>query len=102
MAYELFVAPIPRGLVIDHLCRVRSCINPSHMEAVTEMVNLTRGDAPLMAEFRAYEATGLCRDGHDRKRFRSKNGLCSECQRLGLYGGRPKNLIKRGGALAVL
>ena len=34
-AYEGFVGPIPEGLTIDHLCRNRKCVNPSHLEPVT-------------------------------------------------------------------
>lgn len=42
-AYEHLIGPIPDGLVIDHLCRVRSCVNPAHMEPVTIQVNTERG-----------------------------------------------------------
>lgn len=42
-AYELLVGPIPPGLQIDHLCRNRACVNPSHMEPVTQHVNILRG-----------------------------------------------------------
>lgn len=42
-AYELFVGPVPDGLQIDHLCRVRNCINPAHLEAVTGSENCRRG-----------------------------------------------------------
>lgn len=42
-AYELLVGPIPDGLQIDHLCRVRLCVNPSHMEPVTLGENVMRG-----------------------------------------------------------
>ena len=35
--------PVPDGLVIDHLCRVRHCVNPAHLEAVTQQLNLRRG-----------------------------------------------------------
>ena len=41
-AYERFVGPIPEGLDLDHLCRVRNCVNPEHLEAVTRRVNLLR------------------------------------------------------------
>ena len=44
-AYELARGPIPEGLQIDHLCRVRACINPSHMEPVTQRTNILRGEA---------------------------------------------------------
>lgn len=43
VAYEVFVGPIPAGLVIDHLCRNRRCCNPAHLEAVTHQVNILRG-----------------------------------------------------------
>jgi hypothetical protein len=38
-AYELLVSPIPEGFEIDHLCRVRHCINPAHLEAVPPIIN---------------------------------------------------------------
>ena len=41
--YELFVGPIPDGLEIDHLCRVRHCAAPAHLEAVTRRENTLRG-----------------------------------------------------------
>jgi hypothetical protein len=44
-AYELHVGPIPPGLEIDHLCRVRHCVNPDHLEAVTPQVNTLRSDS---------------------------------------------------------
>jgi hypothetical protein len=42
-SYTFFVGPIPPGLVIDHLCRTPLCVNPAHLEAVTERVNILRG-----------------------------------------------------------
>lgn len=42
-AYELVKGPIPDGLEPDHLCRVRLCVNPSHLEAVTHSENARRG-----------------------------------------------------------
>ncbi len=45
VAYEQFVGPIPHGLQIDHLCRVRSCCNPTHLEPVTVRENGRRGTA---------------------------------------------------------
>jgi hypothetical protein len=46
IAYELYVGPIPDGLVIDHLCRNRGCVNPEHLEPVTRGENVRRGMHP--------------------------------------------------------
>lgn len=46
LSYEVLVGPIPEGLVIDHLCRKRHCVNPAHMEPVTPLENTLRGSAP--------------------------------------------------------
>lgn len=40
--YEFFVVEIPDGLELDHLCRVRRCVNPWHMDPVTHQVNIQR------------------------------------------------------------
>jgi hypothetical protein len=40
--YEQLVSPIPGGLTLDHLCRVRHCVNPAHLEPVTIRENLMR------------------------------------------------------------
>jgi hypothetical protein len=43
LIYEMLVEPIPKGLVIDHLCRNAWCANPAHMEVVTNRENILRG-----------------------------------------------------------
>jgi hypothetical protein len=43
VAYEVLRGPIPVGLVLDHLCRNRACVNPKHLEPVTQQVNTMRG-----------------------------------------------------------
>jgi len=47
LSYEHFVGPIPDGLQLDHVrergCQFRSCINPAHLEPVTQAENMRRG-----------------------------------------------------------
>jgi hypothetical protein len=65
--YTRFVGPIPEGLEIDHLCRVKRCCNPDHLEAVTRSVNILRGPQPELTRERhaRHRARGRCRHGHD-------------------------------------
>lgn len=44
IAYRLMVGPIPDGLQLDHLCRDTRCVNPEHLEPVTQQENLLRGE----------------------------------------------------------
>lgn len=62
VAYELLVGPIPAGLVIDHLCRVRRCWNPDHLEPKTQRENLLAPGS--MAAAAAKAAQTHCVNGH--------------------------------------
>lgn len=42
VAYVALVGPIPQGLTLDHLCEVKRCVNPAHLEPVTAAENLRR------------------------------------------------------------
>lgn len=43
LSYELHRTQIPEGMQIDHLCRVRCCVNPDHLEIVSPGENTVRG-----------------------------------------------------------
>lgn len=60
VGWELTVGPIPEGLVLDHLCRVRHCVNPDHLEPVTQRVNLIRGEGFAGLNYRKTH----CVNGH--------------------------------------
>lgn len=94
LAYELYRGPIPTGFQIDHLCRVRSCVNPSHLEAVTQFENLRRG-------FQARGAAHGCVNGHafDGVNRRGER-TCSQCAKAN--SARHYQKRKREKALARL
>lgn len=59
-AYEMCVSQIPIGLTIDHLCRVRSCVNPRHLEPVPNKTNVLRGNGITAQNSRKTH----CKEGH--------------------------------------
>lgn len=61
LAYEILVGPIPEGLVIDHTCRNTGCVNPAHMEPVTNKENVLRGVGVTAENARKTH----CSDGHE-------------------------------------
>lgn len=60
-SYSTANGPIPKGLHLDHLCRVRNCVNPAHLEAVTSKENWRRGMSPAAISV----ATNKCKRGHE-------------------------------------
>lgn len=59
--WEAMRSPIPAGLVIDHLCRNRPCVNPAHLEPVPPRINMLRGEAPAAI----VQRTNICCRGHE-------------------------------------
>lgn len=84
--YALAKGPIEEGLVLDHLCRVPGCINPEHLEAVTQKVNVRRGNLGWATKLRFSKKT-CCGRGHvydvnDNLRFTVKgHRACRICAR---------------------
>lgn len=97
VVYRAEVGTIPDGFDIDHLCWVKACVRPSHLEAVTRMENLHRRDR----QYGIYSAATHCKSGHpfdEQSTYNFKNGrsrYCRECHRLTEAGRRARQKKER-------
>lgn len=81
-AYEKLCGEIPPNLQIDHICRNRACVNPNHMEIVTQQENIRRGKSPFIINSQRTH----CINGHE---FNTENTIidangyrrCRACHR---------------------
>lgn len=81
-AYERLVGPIPEGLQIDHLCAVRHCVNPIHLEPVTCRENLLRGDTVNARNAaKTHCARGHPFDSANTKRLPDRSRYCVTCHK---------------------
>lgn len=81
VSYEWLVGSVPEDLQLDHLCRVRHCVNPRHLEPVTGRENVIRGIG-----FAAVNAVKThCPAGHEytptNMRQAGRRRVCVECSR---------------------
>lgn len=80
-SYEQARGPIPAGLQIDHLCRTRGCVNPAHLEAVTQHENLLRGAGTVAQNARKTH----CQRGHlfdaANTQWSGRHRRCRACER---------------------
>lgn len=88
VAYEAEYGPIPDGMVLDHLCRVRNCVRPEHLEPVTVAENTRRGRSA-----NSLQVGDTCQNGHlitDGLLYRRPSGAteCMECRRVGKRANR--------------
>ena len=82
VAYQSIIGPIADGLQIDHLCRVRHCQNPWHMEPVTHEENVMRGFGLPARNARKTH----CKRGHP---------LSGDNVRLGYFNGRKRRACRQ-------
>jgi hypothetical protein len=78
IAYEDAKGEIPEGYTIDHLCRVRNCINPEHLEAVTLAENIRRQKKRNACGHDPSELVGrcpACKSIHNKRWYSKKRGM---------------------------
>lgn len=98
LVYEMEHGEIPKGLTVDHLCRVRSCVNTRHMEIVTQKENNLRGFSPVALNFKKKFCPKCLGTYTERKNNRR---ICVNCNRI---SERNRYAIKKqlGGQLAMV
>ena len=69
LVYEWLVGRCPEGLEADHLCRVKACCNPDHIEFVTHATNVRRG-----------KRRSVCKQGHPRTPSNLEDTHCLTCR----------------------
>lgn len=93
VSFQWEYGPIPAGLEIDHLCRVRHCVRPNHLEAVTPRVNVRRSDSPPGRHSRQT----LCQRGHKFNATDKRgNRYCKTCKSTADANRLRRKKVKNG------
>ncbi len=98
-AYELSKGKVPNGMEIDHKCRVRCCVNPDHLQALTHADNVRRGIGLAAKVSGIQKAKTHCPEGHpydDKNTYVNPSGSrsCRTCCQKYNHIKRPRS---RGG-----
>jgi hypothetical protein len=87
--YERLRGPVPDGLVLDHRCRIRRCVNPEHLKPITRVENTLIGFAPTAQNARKTH----CKRGHElagenlgRRSDRPSERVCRACEAIRRVG----------------
>lgn len=90
VVYETLTAkPLKKRMTLDHLCRVRNCVNPSHLEATSLKVNILRGISPSAVNSRKAK----CPNGHDYE-YKWGHRFCMTCRRDYMSTYKPGRSIR--------
>lgn len=87
-SYRHFVGEVLEGLELDHVCRVRCCVNPGHLESVTHFENMRR--SPLHGMHRTY-----CAQGHEYTKENTYQSKQRHCRTCGQAASRRYKAMKR-------
>jgi len=96
LVWELLRGPIPDGLVLDHMCQNRRCVNPKHLDPVTNRVNILRGKSVAALNFIKTECVnGHAFDSKNTKIRKDGTRSCRQCERDRLKKFRENQKLKK-------